>query len=111
MNSVILCLLNGEYQELVLSLSNDGGALRGVLQPTLHARVKHGSPCNTGSAHEGVADLGVLAPLFDFPGEDAQSGYRRQFIIIARTPGDVKAFALRGCMSDASIVARLYINT
>jgi hypothetical protein len=50
MNSAILSLLNGEYQELVLSFSTEGGILRGVLQSPTDIRINYARLSNTGSA-------------------------------------------------------------
>ena len=94
MNSARYSTLNREDQKLVVRLSKDEDVLQGIQQPTMDIQINNACLRNTDLAHSRVVDLVVLAPLFNFPGEDAQPGYRRQFII-ARTPGNVQALAFR----------------
>jgi hypothetical protein len=55
----------------------------------MYVRVSCASLCNVGPTQEVVLQRAYTAPLADFPGEDSQTRYRRQFIIISRAPGDV----------------------
>jgi hypothetical protein len=62
MNSAILSLLNGEYQELVLSFSTEGDVSRGVLQSPMDIQINYSCLFNTASAQEGAVECGSAGP-------------------------------------------------